>query len=426
MAHRFSAKRVALILTILVAAGISVAAAQYLRRDAAGLQVTTGPLTRGEIVETVSATGALEAVTTVEVGTQVSGTVKELAADFNQIVKKGQVIARLEPSLLEAQVEQARASLAKSEADLQRLQVNREDARMKLDRARRLADQQLIAATDLEAADVALRSAEAELASARASASQARANLNHSLVNLGHTVIRSPIDGIVISRNVDVGQTVAASMSAPTLYVLAADLTRMQVNASVDEADVGRVHAGQPVRFTVDAYPERQFEGVVRQVRLQPKTEQNVVTYTTVVTAANPELLLKPGMTANITIELARSGDVLTAPAAALRFRPTEEMFAALDQPVPEAGAGGSRVWTYREGRLEAIGVRTGVSNGARVEIRPTAEGPLSEGVVVVTGATTGATAAAARNSSGASTTNPFVPTPPRPPGSTSQRVNTR
>jgi HlyD family secretion protein len=300
-------------------------------------------VTRGDIAETVGATGQLQAVTTVQVGTQVSGTIQELNADFNSLVRKGQVLARLDPSLFQTQIEQARANLIRAEADLERLRVSLDDARTKLNRARELSEKKLIAQIEVEAAEVALRSAEAQLRSQQAAVTQSQASLRQNQVNLQHTVIESPIDGLVISRNVDVGQTVAASMSAPTLFVLAADLTKMQVIASLDESDVGRIRPSQIVRFRVDAFPTEEFVGTVTQVRLQPTTVQNVVTYQTVIDVPNPELKLKPGMTANVNIEIARRANVLRVPNTSLRFRPTAEMFAALGQTPPPTGGGRGR-----------------------------------------------------------------------------------
>ena len=303
--------------------------------------ITTAQVTRGGLAETVGATGTLQAVTTVQVGTQVSGSIQELNADFNSLVRKGQVLARLDPSLIQSQIEQARANLIRAEADLERLRVALEDARTKLVRAKELSEKKLIAQTELEAAEVAARSAEAQLRSQQAGVTQSQASLKQNEVNLAHTVIESPIDGLVISRNVDVGQTVAASMSAPTLFVLAADLTKMQVLASLDESDVGRIRPGQLVRFRVDAFPTEEFTGNVTQVRLQPTTVQNVVTYQTVIDVPNPALKLKPGMTANVNIEIARREDVMRVPNTALRFRPTAEIFTALGQAPPPGGAGG-------------------------------------------------------------------------------------
>ncbi len=314
-------------------------------------EVSTVALARGDVVDTVGATGALEAVTTVQVGSQVSGIIDALYADFNSIVRQGEVIARLEPSLFQTQVEQSRANLARAEADVARLTVALEDAQTQLRRSEELAAQNLIAASELEAAQVAVRSAEAQRQSAEASVIQSRASLNQSEVNLGHTVITAPIDGIVIARQVDVGQTVAASMSAPELFIIAADLTEMQVIANIDESDVGRIRPGQPVSFTVDAYAAEEFEGTVSQIRLEPVVLQQVVTYATVIDVPNNDLRLKPGMTATVTLEIARRENVLRVPNSALRFRPTPDMFAVLNQPVPEVlQRGGSGTGAARPG----------------------------------------------------------------------------
>ena len=326
---------------LLLGAGISAYAYYNLRTITIPPEVTTVTVARGSIVDTVGATGSLEAVTTVQVGTEVSGTVQQLHADFNSIVRRGDVIARLDPSLFETQVEQSRANLVRAEADLERLRVSIDDAKMKLARAEDLAAQNLIPQSELEAAQVTLRSTEAQLRSSQAQVTQAEASLNQTEVNLDHTIITAPIDGIVISRAVDVGQTVSASMQAPTLFVLAADLTKMKVNASIDEADVGRIRPGQVVYFTVDAYPGEDFEGRVSQVRLEPLVVQNVVTYATVIDVPNPDLKLKPGMTATVTLEIARRDDVIRIPNTALRFRPTSDTFFALGLPEPDAPQGG-------------------------------------------------------------------------------------
>ena len=297
--------------------------------------VTTQPFSRGDIVDAVSATGTLEAVETVEVGTQVSGVVRELNADFNSIVRKGQVIARLDPQLIQTQIEQQTANVLRAEADMERLKVSQDDAQQKLERAKQLNARSLIPRTELETAEVNVNAAAAQVKAAQASLTQARAQLKNQRVNLGYTTITAPIDGIVISRNVDAGQTVAASMNAPTLFVLAADLTQMQVVANIDESDVGRIRPGQSVNFQVDAYPTDRFTGTVSQVRLQPTVVQNVVTYSTVITVPNLQLKLKPGMTANVNIEIVRRNDVLRVANAAMRFRPTAEMFSVLNQPAP-------------------------------------------------------------------------------------------
>jgi HlyD family secretion protein len=372
----------ALLILVALAAGGGVYAFYALNRSAPPPVVATAPVTRGDIADTVGATGTLQAVTTVQVGTQVSGTIQELYADFNSLVRKGQVIARLDPSLFETQIEQSEANLIRAQADLERLKVTLEDTRTKLQRARELSDRQLLPRSELDAAEVAFKATEAQIRSSQASVTQAEASLNQSKVNRQHTVITAPIDGLVISRNVDVGQTVAASMNAPVLFVLAADLTKMQVVANLDESDVGRIRPGQPVSFRVDAYPAEDFSGSVAQVRLQPIIQQNVVTYATVIDVENPQLKLKPGMTANVTIEIARRTDVIRVPNAALRFRPTNEIFAALGQPPPGTGPAdlASEGWGSEDGadRGAARGPRTEASGvpAAGGETAPTAASP--------------------------------------------------
>src|SRR5262245_36809329 len=325
------------LLTLVVLAALGGGGYAYYKYRNAPPQptVTWAVVSRGDIAETVGATGTLQAVTTVQVGTQVSGIVQDLYADFNTLVKKGQVIARLDPSTIQTQIEQARANLIRSQADLERLKVAADDARSKLKRAQELAAKNLIPRTELETAEVNVRSAEAQIRSSEAAITQSEASLKQNEVNLEHTVITAPIDGLVISRNVDRGQTVAASMQAPTLFILAADLTKMQVVANLDESDVGRIRPQQHVTFHVDAYPTDEFNGTVAQVRLQPIVQQNVVTYATVINVPNVDLRLKPGMTANVNVEIARRSNVLRVPNTALRFRPTNEIFAALGQAAP-------------------------------------------------------------------------------------------
>jgi HlyD family secretion protein len=394
--------------------------------------IVTAPVTSGDVIEAVDATGTLQAVTTVQVGTQVSGTIKALHADFNSRVRRGQVIAELEPSLFEAQVEQARASLVRLEAEASRAAVQREDAQRKLRRAQELAERQLIPATELEAAEMMARQADASVRSADAQVVQARASLNQSEVNLAHTIITAPIAGIVISRNVDVGQTVAASMQAPTLFVIARDLAEMQVNASISESDIGRIRAGQSVSFGVDAYPGEVFIGQVSQVRLEPVVQQNVVSYVTTIDVSNRDLKLKPGMTANVTVETARMTNVLRLPNAALRVRPSDEMVAAFGRqpaeseagrailgPPHERGTAGVRgadigtpsrpavVWVSKGGQLAQVPVRVGVTDGNYTTVLA---GALSEGTEVVT--------SISRQSTTSSTTrSPLLPFGGRPPG---------
>ena len=350
-------KRAIFVLLIIAAIGVGTGA-YYIRRGGSDIAVNTAPVTRGEIIDTVGATGTLQAVTTVQVGSQVSGNISYLGADFNSIVHKGQVIAKLDPSLFDAQLQAARASLmqaqanfTKAQSDLERAKVQLVDAQQKYTRAKELAARNLVPQSDLDAAKIAVDSAQATLASQQATVAQtqaavgqAQAAVNQNQVNLDHTIIQAPIDGIVIQRSVDVGQTVAASLQSPTLFIIAADLTKMQVNANIDEADVGRIRPEQSVTFHVDAYPTDEFVGTVAQIRLQPVVVQNVTTYGTIIDVPNKDLRLKPGMTANLKVQIARRADVFRVPNAALRFRPSTDVFAALNQPVPpdvQFGGGG-------------------------------------------------------------------------------------
>ena len=263
---------------------------------------------RGSVDKTVSATGTIQPVTKVAIGSQVSGSIAWLGADYNAHVHKGQVIAQLDPSQLRTQSAQAEANLARAQASYA-------NAKRTYERSKALASRGVIAQVDLDAAQAAYEQGAAEV-------KQAAAALSNARVNLAHTTITSPIDGVVIARSVDIGQTVAASLSAPELFQIAGDLTRMQVETRIDEADIGAVEPGQKATFTVDAFPDATFEGTVRQVRLAPVVEQSVVTYTTVIDVPNPDLKLKPGMTANVTIGIDHRDDVLKIANAALRFRP--------------------------------------------------------------------------------------------------------
>ena len=404
-------KRLILSTTVIALAGLGYLVSTRLTGSAQELQLNTAKVLRGDVVRTIDATGRLEAVTTVQVGTQVSGTIKALHADFNSRVSKGQVVAELEPSIFQSQVDQAQATVARLQAEADRAGVQAEDARAKAARARQLAAQQLLAAADVETAVTTAAQADAAVKSAEAQVVQARASLNQAQVNLNNTIIRAPIDGVVISRNVDVGQTVAASMQAPTLFQIANDLTRMQVSASIDEADIGEIHVGQPVTFQVDAFPDERFSGKVSQVRLNPTIEQNVVSYTTIIDVANADLKLRPGMTATVTVEVARASDTLNVPAAALRFAPTPEVFASLGQsarppagrpgsirpvvanqrearqevraPQPGLHGNGGTLWILAEGGLQPLHVDTGISDGAAVAVSGAG---LREGMQVVTG----------------------------------------
>jgi HlyD family secretion protein len=396
---------IALVLLAVIGGG---AGAWYSTRNKTEISVQTATLSRGDIVDTVGATGTLQAVTTVQVGSQVSGNIQWLGADFNSIVRKGQVIARLDPSLFDAQLQQveanlvqANANLTKARSDLDQRRVQLTDATQKYSRAKELGSQQLLAASELDAAKVAVDSAAAAVASQQATVTQvqaavrqAEASVNQSRVNRDHTIIVAPIDGIVTQRNVDVGQTVAASMQAPTLFIIAADLAEMQVNANIDEADVGRIRPGQHVSFRVDAYPTDDFQGTVTQVRLQPVVVQNVTTYGAVITVPNRELKLKPGMTANVKIEVAKRTNALRIPTAALRFRPTQELFAALNQDVPPeltqfANAGAARGGRAGVGR-GGPGGASGGNQSPQVPTTPSASAPTKSAELRRDGAAAG------------------------------------
>jgi HlyD family secretion protein len=323
---------------LLLGAVAIVAGYFYLRGRREPARYLTGTVDKGDVVQVVGATGTLEAVTTVQLGSQVSGTIQNLYADFNSPVKKGQVVARLDPSLFQARLGQARANLQSARANVDRAKAEVADTRQKYERAKELAAGKLLPESDLETAKANYDAAVAQVKSNQAAESQAMANQNQAELDLSHTIITTPIDGVVISRNVDVGQTVAASFQAPILFLIAGDLTQMRVNASVDEADIGSVREGQEVDFHVDAYPEREFVGKVEQVRLNPTSVQNVVTYNTIVAVDNKTLLLRPGMTATVSIIVRKAEQALRIPAAALRFRP--EGFQA-QRPPRRAGAGG-------------------------------------------------------------------------------------
>ena len=358
----------------------------------------TAKVERGPVVARVTATGTLSALVTVQVGSQVSGRIARLEVDFNSPVKKGQVLARIDPQLFEAAAAQASANLASAQAALERARVKSVDAARQLQRAQSLGERKLIAEQELDTARANAEGAEADVAGARASVAQARASVHQAQVNLTYTTIRSPIDGVVISRSVDVGQTVAASLQAPTLFLLAEDLRKMQVDTSVAEADVGKLSPGMAATFTVDAFPGERFHGTVRQVRNAPQTVQNVVTYDAVIDVENAELRLKPGMTANVTFVYAEKDDVLRVPNAALRFRPSTEMLKQLsaraDGGTPGEGVRGPpreetpdrrAVWVLdAAGEPHRVRVRVGVSDGTVTEV---VEGALEPGMSVITDA---------------------------------------
>ncbi len=284
----------------------------------------TARIERGEIVQTVRATGSVQPVRLVQVGTQVTGPIRKLYVDYNDSVKEGDVVAQIDPTVYEARLAQDRATLAQAEAQVEQIEARLLQAQGELKRAKELARREMIAAVDVEAATANCDTLQAQLKAARAAVEHAKASLRLSQANLAYTTIRSPVNGVVVARNVSEGQTVVASLSAQVLFLIAADLKDVLIEASVPEAEMGRIQVGQPVLFTVDAY-DRPFRGTVTQMRLSAVTVQNVVTYPVIVGAENPDLHLFPGMTANVVFEVARRRDVLKVPNAALRFRPPDE-----------------------------------------------------------------------------------------------------
>lgn len=401
---------------VVVVAGAGAWAVLRPRKD--DVKWRMAPVARGPLQQRISATGTLSALVQVTVGSQVSGTIAALYVDYNTQVKKGQPIAQIDPTLLQA-------TLTDAQAGLERANTNLEDAKRQLARTRRLAQEKLVSDQDLEARQVAFETAQANLQTAKAALERAK-------TNLAYATITAPVSGVVVSRNVDVGQTVAASFNTPTLFLIAQDLTKMKLEASIDEADIGQVQAGQQGFFTVDSYPDTQFKGTVSQVRLEPITQQNVVTYKVVMEVDNEDLKLRPGMTANVAIQTQSRDSVLKVPSAALRFNPLAFMPADAKaskgdkggeskggergqgrgngqaggrpggpgaQGFPGAGrmgamAGGipvkgmvarrdDRIWVLENGKPKAIPVKVGITDGQFTEI--SGEG-LSEGMQILVG----------------------------------------
>jgi HlyD family secretion protein len=419
-----------LIIAIVVVVGVLVGLF-FLRRgkDKDGDKYRTEAVSQGSITATINATGTLSAVTTVQVGSQVSGIIARLYADFNSQVKQGQLLAELDPTPFLQTVEQRKADVTKSQVEVANTKVT-------YDRQKRLADAGLIALSDLDAAKAAYDGARAGLA-------QSQAALKQAQTNLGYTKIFSPIDGQVVARQYDIGQTVAASFSAPTLFTIAKDLTKMQVQADVDQSDIGQIKVGERVRFTVDAYPDQTFRGQISQVRLNATVTQNVITYPVIIEVPNPDLQLRPSMTANVTIDVANVRDVLRVPNAALRFRPETASTGGQQQAGGRSGgsrsgagaagaagggssqqraaggegrtgapggSGGSGNWQRGGGRrqqqaqtvyvlnpaaedkkneLRPVQIRTGITDGRYTQVLAVVSGTLNPGDLVVTGTAT-------------------------------------
>jgi HlyD family secretion protein len=362
-------RRLRLVVALAALAAVAWIVAVRSRGGAGGERWVTAPVDRGPIVATVTATGTLSPVASVQVGTYVSGPIMAIHADFNTPVHRGQLLAKIDPRPFQVKVDAARADLANARAKLEK---DRADADLKAANLRRVRDLRaggIVSQSELDVAVSDDRQARAQVALSGAAIGSAEARLHEAEVNLAYTDIVSPVDGVVVSRNVDRGQTVAATFQTPTLFLVAEDLTKMQVSASVSESDIGGVAPGQEARFTVDAYPGTLFAGRVSQVRNAPVTLQNVVTYDVIVSVDNPELRLKPGMTANVTVVVAKRDDALRVPTAALRFRPPAD---ADGRGAAAAGGppAGSRVWAPEgDGGLRAIPVTTGITDDRFTEV---------------------------------------------------------
>lgn len=401
MTSRAPSRRIVLALTAAVVAAAALGAWRWWGANGAQPQYKFAKVESGPITATVAATGTLNPVVSVQVGSQISGQVREILVDFNSTVKQGQLVARIDPETYQLRVRQAeadleatRAAVAVQRAEVARAAASLLDAQRDYDRKRMLVEKKFISAAELDKAATVLDTAKAAADVARAQVRNSEAvvrqresQLAQARVDLERTAIRSPVDGVVVKRSVDTGQTVAASLQAPELFVIARNLSDMQVEAAIDEADVGRIRVGQKASFTVDAFPGRGFEGAVTQVRKAAKVESNVVSYTVVISAANPDLSLLPGMTANVRIVTAQKDKVLKAPNATLRFRPPAN---GADRPAGNGmkprgrDAGGGRVWVLGgDGKPKAIPVKLGLTDGSMTELL---EGEVAEGTEVIVG----------------------------------------
>lgn len=359
------------IIGLMVLAVIGVIVFFVFRSKDTQIKYITEQVTLGDIKSIISATGTVNAVKTVQVGTQVSGTIKELFVDYNSSVKKGQILAQIDPAVFEAQVGQARANLSAAYANLEKAQVLLRDAKATWERNKILYEKNFISKSDLDTSETNHLSAAAQIKIASAQIEQTKAALDSSSINLKYTRILSPVNGTVINRNIDVGQTVAASFQTPTLFTIAQDLTKMQIDTNIDEADISSIKVGQKVDFTVDAHPDSPFVGKVEVIRNAPITIQNVVTYNAVITVDNSSLKLKPGMTANVSIETQIKQNVLRLPSAALRFKPAipqAKNGASLDRTKPKSPRG-PMVWVLENKKPKPVNVTIGITDGSHTEM---------------------------------------------------------
>lgn len=390
-------RRLVLIVGVLIV-GLAIGGYVFFNGERkAPVRYRSATVERGAVVSLVTATGSINPVVSVQVGTQVSGMIKSLHADFNSVVKAGDVVAVIDPEPFKARRDQAASNLEMVKANSARARTDLAQRKRELERAKSLVAQQFVSENDVDVALTNFQSAEAQVNLAGAQVKQAEAALNAAELDLKYTIIRSPVNGIVVARNIEVGQTVAASFATPNLFLIALDLTKMQVDTNVSESDIGGMTEGKEATFTVDAYPGQRFAGTIRQVRLAPINVQNVVTYNVVVAVDNRDLRLKPGMTANVSIVVAQKDDVLKVPNAALRFMPprTEQTGREGKPLMTQSGqrglsAGRSLVSVSRsiwkqgpEGELESVEVQTGISDGSATEI---VSSSLSEGDQVIVG----------------------------------------
>ena len=379
----------AIIIIVSIAEAAAIVVIVFRSKSEPKMNYETVAVRKGSIVNTVTATGTIEPIIQVEVGTQVSGIISHIYVDYNSVVKKGQVIAELDRTTLEAELESSTATLKSNKTEYEYQQKN-------FARIKGLHEKGMVSDTDYETAEyqyeVALRAYE-----------KSQSDMTRVRQNLSYATIYSPIDGVVLDRAVDEGQTVASSFSTPTLFTIANDLSQMQVIADVDEADIGSVIEGQRVTFTVDAFPEDVFEGAITQVRLQPTTTSNVVTYEVVVNAPNPDMKLKPGLTANITVYTMQKDDVLLVPAKALRFTPDDRPVPAVDSSDRNARI----LWVQKGADIEPVNVRSGETDGIFTEV----SGEITEGEQVVTAISLGMSGTTGKDAGGES--NPFMPARP-------------
>ncbi len=430
-------KLVFIVIGLVIVAGVIFALTGLKSKKNGAVKYRMETVSKGDIEALVVTSGTLNPVSLVEVGSQVSGEIDQIYVDFNAQVKKGEVLAELDQTILKSKIDQAQSNYMSALASLERAEVTLDNLQKKNERAKTLFEKSLISIEEKDAAEVSYLGAKTDVTSAKARAEQAKAQLESSKVDLTYATIKSPIDGVVINRLVNVGQTVQASFSAPKLFEIANDLAKMQVECAVDEADIGTVKEGQSVRFTVDAFPDENFKGIVKQVRYSPTTASNVVTYTTIVEVENPELKLRPGMTAAVSIITNEARDVLRVSNAALRFTPTltpEEMQKIMKEtgermearrtqaagqagPSPQGaaqagsptarrggagpGAAGTalkqptHVWAKdADGKLRIIPIKAGITDSTYTEI---VRGDLKVGQEIIAGLATSANSAAAQ-----------------------------